>query len=395
MASTILVINTGSATVKFAIFKRRQGGGIELQQNGTVDGIGKRLEMRVRDSAERILAERADAAEADHAAALSMMLEWIDAETGSTDLLAAGHRVVHGGEIYRKPVLVDDEAIGRLRSLEPLAPLHQPHNVAGIEAVRRLKADLPQVACFDTAFHRSQPTKARTFALPRALTESGVVRYGFHGISYAYIADVLPDHLGDMADGRVVVAHLGHGASMCAMHRRQSVATTMGFTPLDGLVMGSRCGDLDPGVVLYLLQEGRMETEEIVDLLYRRSGLAGVSEISGDMRELLASSDPRAHEAVDLFVYRAIRTLGSMAAALGGLDALVFTGGIGENAAAVRERICEQSGWLGIELDREANEFGSSRISTPASSASAWVIPTDEALMIARATEALMRDQAE
>jgi acetate kinase len=268
-----------------------------------------------------------------------------------------------------------------------LAPLHQPHNLAAIAAVAKLHPELSQVACFDTAFHHTQPELAAAFALPRAITVEGVRRYGFHGISYEYIAGVLPDVLGPvLAEGRVVVAHLGSGASLCAMHRRQSVATTMSFTPLDGLVMGTRCGNLDPGVILYLIQQKGMTPQAVTDLLYHSSGLLGVSGISDDMRTLLASDDPLAANAVALFVYRFSGELGALAASLGGLDALVFTAGIGEHAAEIRRRACEQARWLGVELDDAANAKGAARISTPASKVSAWVIPTNEDLMIARHT---------
>ena len=277
-----------------------------------------------------------------------------------------------------------------LERLAPLAPLHQSHNLAAIKALTKLHPKLLQVACFDTAFHCTQPQVATAYALPRALTEAGIRRYGFHGLSYEYIASVLPEYAGQAAEGKVVVAHLGQGASMCAMEARRSVATTMGFTGLDGLPMGHRCGTLDPGVVLYLMVEKGMNVVTITDLLYNRSGLLGVSGLSDDMRTLLASNDPHAEEAIQLFVYWIGRELGSLAAALGGLDALVFTGGIGEHAAAVREQVCKHAAWLGITLEIHANAIGGPCITSAESRVTAWVIPTDEDLMIARHTARLI-----
>ena len=297
---------------------------------------------------------------------------------------------LHGGTKYSTPVVVDPGVIADLESLVSLAPLHQPHNLAAIKALASLHPNLPQVACFDTAFHQTQSKTATAFAIPRELTEAGIRRYGFHGLSYEYIASVLPDYAGPAAEGKVVVAHLGQGASMCALEARRSVATTMGFTALDGLPMGHRCGALDPGLVLYLMAEKGMDAAAVTDLLYNRSGLLGVSGISGDMRTLSASKDPHAAEAIQLFVYRIGRELGSLVAALGGLDVLVFTAGIGEHSAAVREQVCRDARWLGIELDSSANAAGGTRITTPDSRVSAWVIPTDEELIIARHTVKLI-----
>ena len=305
---------------------------------------------------------------------------------GGAGVLAAGHRVVHGGARFREPVVVDREVLAVLETFIPLAPLHQPHNLAAIRALLDAAPRLPQVACFDTAFHSTQPRLATLYALPRELEARGVRRYGFHGLSYEYIANVLPDYLGDHAAGRVVVAHLGNGSSLCAMRERRSVATSMGFTAVEGLVMGTRPGSLDPGILLYLMQEMGMDASAVSDLLYHRCGLLGVSGISHDMRELLASADPRAVEAVDLFVYRAVTQIGGLVAALEGLDSLVFTAGIGEHAAPVRERICKGLAWLGLELDVQANERNGPRISREGSPVSAWVIPTNEELMIARHT---------
>ena len=298
--------------------------------------------------------------------------------------------MVHGAEKFSQPVLLDAEIIETLHRYIPLAPLHQPHNLAGIAAMRQCLPEVPQVACFDTAFHRSQPEIAQLFALPRAITAQGVRRYGFHGLSYEYIAEALPMHLGqERANGRVVVAHLGNGASMCAMQGRRSIASTMGFTAVDGLMMGTRCGSLDPGVLLYLMENHGMDAKALTRLLYKESGLLGVSGLSQDMRHLLASDQPAARQAVRLFCYRIVRELGSLAAALGGLDALVFTAGIGEHAAPVRQAVCAEAAWLGIELDAAANRANAKCISTAASKVAVLVLPTNEEWMIARHTFAL------
>jgi acetate kinase len=306
-------------------------------------------------------------------------------------VVAAGHRIVHGADRYSAPVLLTEALLAELAGFVPLAPLHQPHNLAAVEALAALAPDLPQVGCFDTAFHRTQPALAQAFALPRALSAEGIKRYGFHGLSYEYIAGVLPQHLGPAAEGRVVVAHLGNGASMCGMIGRRSAATTMGFTALDGLMMGTRAGNLDPGVLLYLIQHKGMDVERLTRLLYKESGLLGVSDLSQDMRTLLASDRPAAREAIELFCYRATRELGSLAAALGGLDALVFTGGIGERAAPVRARICTAAAWLGLSLDEAANATNATVISAAESRVAVLVVPTDEERMIAQHTVALLR----
>jgi acetate kinase len=294
--------------------------------------------------------------------------------------------VVHGGQEFCQPVLIDDRVIAELETLIPLAPLHQPHHIAAIRAVAAAAPQVPQVACFDTAFHQSQPAVAQQFALPRELTAKGIRRYGFHGLSYEYIVSALPQIAPECAQGRLVVAHLGNGASLCAIDKGRSVATTMGFTPVDGLMMGTRTGTLDPGVVLYLLQHEGMSVAAVERLIYEKSGLLGVSALSSDMRTLLASDRAGAREAIDLFVYRISRELGSMAAALGGLDGLVFTGGIGEHAAEIRARVCRDAEWLGIRLDETANLAGGPRISTVGAPVSAWVVATNENLMVARHT---------
>jgi acetate kinase len=299
--------------------------------------------------------------------------------------------VVHGGMRHSKPARVTPELLAELQELVPLAPLHEPHNLAPIRTAIELNPGLPQVACFDTAFHRTAPEIEQAFALPYTFYEEGIRRYGFHGLSYEYIASVLPETAPEIADGRVIVAHLGNGCSACAMKDRQSVATTMSFTALDGLPMGTRCGALDPGVILHLLQQKAMTAETLVDLLYRRSGMLGLSGISSDFRELLASDETRARFAIDLFCYNAARHIGSLAAALGGLDGIVFTAGVGENAAAIRDKICRACAWLGLELDAVANKEHQTRISTRNSRVAAFVIRTDENLMIARHALALVR----
>jgi acetate kinase len=388
MSDAILIINAGSSSVKFSLFEgHRRPGPKELICNGEFDGIGHRVHFVAEDNSTKSLADRYLTDGATHEDAIATLLSWIESQFANHRLIAAGHRVVHGGSLYSIPARISSTVIDNLRHLVPLAPLHQPHNLAAITAVLKLHPELPQVACFDTAFHQTQPEIAAAFALPSSITNEGVRRYGFHGLSYEYIAGALPEILGPVAaEGRVVVAHLGSGASMCAMHRRQSLATTMGFTALDGLPMGSRCGNLDPGVILYLIQEKGMTPQAVTDLLYHSSGLLGMSGVSDDMRKLLASEDPLAANAVELFIYRIGRELGSLAASLGGLDALVFTAGIGEHAPEVRRRACQQGSWLGVEVDDVANASGAARISTPASKVSVWVIPTNEDLMIARHT---------
>ncbi len=387
MAEAILVLNAGSSSVKFAVYER-SGEALEPFLRGQVAGIGTAAELRLEGEAGVEGAEALPPG-AGHDAALQAALRAVYDRLGGLTLAAAGHRIVHGGRRFTAPVAVDDAVLASLRELEPLAPLHQPHNLAAIEAVRRVAPELPQVACFDTAFHRTQPRVAQGFALPRAYTERGVLRYGFHGLSYESIAGRLPAYDAHAAAGRTIVAHLGAGSSLCALDSGRSVATTMGLTALDGLPMGQRCGSLDPGAVLYLMQAEGLSVAELERLLYRESGLLGVSGISADMRVLLDSPDPRAEEAVALYCYRAQREIGGLVAALGGLDALVLTAGIGESAAEVRQRIAGGLDWLGLQLDPAANEAGGPRISTPGSAVSAWVIPTDEERIIAAHTAAL------
>jgi acetate kinase len=392
-AGVILVLNAGSSSIKFSLFGGEDR--LPLVYRGEVDGIGTHPRFTVRDAQGRPLEDTRPAESVDrrlgHHELLELLLDWLNRHAAGTALVAAGHRIVHGGVRFAAPVLITDSVLRDLDGLVPLAPLHQPHNLGAVRALARIKPELPQVACFDTAFHCAQPPVAQAFALPRELSDAGIKRYGFHGLSYEYIARVLPGVAGEAASGRVVVAHLGNGASMCALRGGQSVATTMSFTALDGLPMGTRPGALDPGVVLHLLTEGRMDANAVTDLLYHRSGLLGVSGISGDMRDLLASPAPGARAAIELFVYRVGRELGSLVAALGGLDALVFTAGIGEYAAPIRASVCDGAAWLGIQLDPEANARGGPRISRGDSRVAVWVMSTNEELMIAEHTRALVR----
>lgn len=385
MSAAVLIINSGSSSIKFALYALRdRGGDKSALYGGEIEGIGDAAKLSARDANEKSLVDTALSGPATHHAALSALLEWIAGHAGGTELAAAGHRVVHGGREFTGPVRLTPDTIAKLEALSPLVPLHQPHNLAAIKALSKLHPKLPQVACFDTSFHTSQPAVAAAFALPRALSEKGVRRYGFHGLSYEYIASILPEQLGAKADGKVVVAHLGHGASMCAMVKRRSIATTMGLGALDGLVMGRRCGALDPGVILYLLDHEGMNSKQISHLLHEESGLFGVSSISDDMRDLLASPDARAAEAVELFVYRIVRELGSLAAALGGLDALVFTGGIGEHSPEIRARVCQQAAWLGVRLDERANGAGGPNIGAKESAVGILALTTNEEYVIAR-----------
>jgi acetate kinase len=388
---TILIINAGSSSIKFALYQVAGGTRLDAGPHGQIEGIGTSPHVSIHDTSGAVLVDAACPSVADHDGAMGVIRAWMRQQTEGGELVAVGHRVVHGGQQFSQPVLVTPEILAALEQLVPLAPLHQPHNLAPMRAVARATPELPQVACFDTAFHRTQPAVAQAFALPRQLTDQGIRRYGFHGLSYEYIARALPRIAPEIATARVVVAHLGNGASMCALRNRCSVATTMSFTALDGLPMGTRPGTLDPGVLLYLLDQHHMDARAIEDLLYHRSGLLGVSDVSSDMRTLLASDAAQAREAIDLFVYRIGRELGSLAAALGGLDALVFTGGIGENAPEIRARVCGEAAWLGIQLDAASNRAGGPRISARGSTASAWVVPTDENLMIARHTYRLVK----
>lgn len=387
MTDAILVLNAGSSSIKFSLFADA-GGEPEFRLGGQIEGLYTAPAFSAKNAAgEGVGVHKWDqGTRLGHDGAIAHLIEFLGGYRGEYRLSAIGHRVVHGGLEFSQPVLVNAQVVAKLEKFVPLAPLHQPHNLAPIRVVAERLPQLPQVACFDTAFHRAQPEIAQAYALPAEITDRGVRRYGFHGLSYEYIASVLPEFDAKAAAGRAVFAHLGNGASMCALQACASVASTMGFTAVDGLMMGTRCGTIDPGVMLYLMDELKMDARAIEKLIYQQSGLLGVSGISSDMRALLASSDPRAARAVDLFVYRIGRELGSLAAALGGLDALVFTGGIGEHAAAIRERVCRDAAWLGVALDPAANAAGGPRISAASSKVTAWVIPTNEELMIARHT---------
>jgi acetate kinase len=381
----VLTVNAGSSSIKCALFNACDERTLRAIVRAEVDGIGHAPRLHVAGAQSATAAERVLGAAVTYEEIFAELLGWIDDAFPTTRIVAAGHRVVHGGERFSEPTLVNLAVRAALDLLVPLAPLHQPHNLAAIDALGRLHPDLPQIACFDTAFHVGQAWEATVFALPAELREQGIRRYGFHGLSYEFIASALPEYLGDGADGRVIVAHLGSGASMCAMRRRRSVATTMGFTALDGLPMGTRSGALDPGVSLYLLNQG-WSVERLSDMLWRHSGLLGLSGISDDARTLTASEDARAARALAYFSYRAARELASLTIDLGGLDALVFTAGIGEHAPTIRARICELASCLGISLNAQANANNAARISDASSRVTVLVIPTDEESVVARGT---------
>jgi acetate kinase len=395
MGNLIVVLNAGSSSLKFTIYADK-GGKPAALYDGQIEGIGTEPRFKVKDGAGKVVEDKKWPAGSslDHEGAIDALFSWGSRVLNSSDrIVAVGHRVVHGGLKYTKPTVINDHILNDLEKFVPLAPLHQPHNLAPIRVMAKRNPGMPQVACFDTSFHTTIPGVAQAFALPRKYTEQGVRRYGFHGLSYEYISTVLPGFDAEAAGGKTVVAHLGNGASMCAMQGLKSTACTLGFTAVEGLMMGTRCGTLDPGVMLYLMDECGMNTRDLENLIYKESGLLGVSGISSDMRTLLESTDARAAEAVELFVYRITRELGSLASALGGLDALVFTGGIGENAAPIRERVCRAAQWLGLEFDGKANAGGGPRISRDGSRVRAWVIPTDEELMIALHTRQAISGQ--
>jgi acetate kinase len=392
MADAVLTINAGSSSLKFSVYQIGDDDRPSLAAKGQVEGIGTSPRLIAEDAEGQMLVERSwPDRSADHSAFFRVVGSWLREQFSDTALVGVGHRVVHGGIDYAAPVRIDPAVLTKLEALCPLAPLHQPHNLAGIRAVAAVQPELPQVACFDTAFHRGHPELADWYALPRRFYDQGIRRYGFHGLSYEYIASVLPEVAPELADGRVVVAHLGSGASMCALHAGRSIDSTMGFTALDGLPMGTRPGALDPGVVLHLIRAYGMDADAIERLLYHDCGLKGVSGIGNDMRTLLASDDPRAAQAIDLFVWRIGRELGALTGVLGGLDGLVFTAGIGERSAEIRRRVCERAAWLGIELDPTANRSGGPRISALTSRVGVYALPTDEELMIARHTLAVLR----
>jgi acetate kinase len=386
----ILTLNAGSSSIKFALFEQEA----EFNEclRGEVDGLGTNAPHLLAKRGDTSIAdERLDAAKAtDHETALDVVLGLLRKSVGHTAIEAIGHRVVHGGLDFTQPIVVDAKSLDALDQLAPMAPLHQPHNLAGIRAAQRAFPDALQVACFDTAFHRSHPWVNDTYALPREFYDQGIRRYGFHGLSYEYVTGRLKQIAPREEQGGVVIMHLGNGASMCAIRDGQSVGSTMGFTALDGLPMGTRCGELDPGVVLYLLQEKGMSAEEITDLLYKRSGLKGLSGLSQDMRELEAAGTREAAQAIDYFVFRIRRELGAMAAILSGFEAIVFCGGIGEHAWRIRARVCRDFEWLGIELDDARNQAAETVVSTDRSRVRVFVIKTDEEMMIARHTVHLL-----
>jgi len=379
----IVVLNAGSSSIKFCTFLCH-GGRLERELRGQVSGIGTAPRLGAERGAGTVVDRKLADPNASHADALEILLDFLRAELRGETIVGVGHRVVHGGLEFMAPTSVDPDTLERLRRYVPLAPLHQPHNLAAIALMSARLPGVPQVACFDTAFHRTIPEVAQLFALPPRFAAAGVRRYGFHGLSYEYVASVLPSLDARAANGRTVAFHLGNGASMCALQGCRSVATTMGFTAVEGLPMGTRSGALDPGVLLFMFDELGMSVRDVERLLYKESGLLGMSGISSDMRDLLASDAPSARVALDVFVYRARRELGSLAAALGGLDALVFTAGVGENQPEIRRRICAQAAWLGVELDAAANAGNGPRISAVGSRVAAWVVPTDEETMIAR-----------
>lgn len=386
MKDAILVLNSGSSSIKFALYDCADPS-LQIIEHGQVSGLGTTARLQAFDRDNVTVVDLQLQKGCNHAEAMMTMVDWGLTRETSRSVTAVGHRVVHGGALYDAPVQVSNEVLNQLDTLNSLAPLHQRHNLEGIRVLTKLLPDLPQIACFDTAFHRTLPKLARQFGLPSDLYERGIRRFGFHGLSYEYMAETLPEVIGEKAAaGRVVVAHLGNGVSMCGMLEGRSVATTMGLTALDGLPMGTRCGALDPGIVLHMLNELNMSSAQIAELLYEQSGLLGMSGISSDMRELEQSDATSAREAIDFFVYRINRELGAMTATLGGLDALVFTAGIGEHSGAIRRRICDLAAWSGIRLNAAANENHALCISAADSTVPVWVVPTREEWMIARHT---------
>jgi acetate kinase len=396
MADTILVVNAGSSSIKFSVYSIGGASDLSLTLKGQVDGIGTRPRLRASDTGGRPLVNQTfPAAEIpDVAVAMGRVGAWLRDHLAGAVPVAIGHRVAHGGPTYRAPVAVDNDILVALERLVPLAPMHQPYNLRPIRTIQERFPHTVQVACFDTGFHRGHPDVADRFAIPESLYREGVLRYGFHGLSYEYIAQALPSVAPEIAQGSVVVAHLGSGASMCAIKCGRSVDSTMAFTGLDGLPMGTRCGQIDPGVLLYLVSEKSSGAKELERFLYHEAGLRGLSGISNDVRDLLASEDPRARFALDYFVYRVTRELGALAAAMQGIDAVVLTAGISENSPEMRARICKGAEWLGLKLDEAANRARGPRISMPDSKVSAWVIPTDEEKMIAQHTLKVWRDLA-
>lgn len=391
MDDYVLVLNAGSSSLKFCVYHKHETEQWHLESRGQIEGIGTSPKLSVKNSqGEKIAEEKLPASIKEGRNAIDHLGNWLRTNYGDARLLGVGHRVVHGGAKYAKPIIVTKEVLDDLRGLIPLAPLHQPYNLAAIEALYERRADVPQVACFDTSFHRGHSAVAELVPLPANLRKEGLQRYGFHGLSYEYIASILPQVAPEIANGRVIVAHLGSGASLCALKDGKSIDTTMSFTAVDGICMGTRPGAIDPGVVLYLFQQLKMSVKEVEDILYKKSGLLGISGISNDMRDLLGKNEPEARLAVDYFIYRVAKEIGALTSVLGGIDGLVFTAGIGENSAEIRQRIGESCSWLGVELDAKTNASKDSRISTSTSKVSTWVIPTNEELMIARHTGVLL-----
>ncbi|HZF30683.1 MAG TPA: acetate/propionate family kinase [Gammaproteobacteria bacterium] len=390
MNEYLLVLNAGSSSLKFRVYERSPAAQWRAAVHGQIEGIGTKARFSADDGAGKALDKKDLQQVRDAHGALDTLAEWLRTRYVRAKVLGVGHRVVHGGPRYAEPIVVTGRVLEELRALTPLAPLHQPHNLAPIETLLERMPGVPQVACFDTAFHRGHSAVAELVPLPKEIRDAGVQRYGFHGLSYEYIARALPQAAPAIARGRVIVAHLGSGVSLCAMKDGKSVDCTLGFTALDGLCMGTRPGSVDPGVILHLFQTFELTPKAVETMLYKQSGLLGISGVSNDMRDLLASKEPDARLAVDYFVYRAAKEIGAFAAVLGGVDALVFTAGIGERSAEIRKRICEASAWLGVELDAAANERHGPRISTETARVSAWVVPTNEELMIALHTGRLL-----
>jgi acetate kinase len=393
MGQSIIVINAGSSSLKFCIYSIADQE-LDLLARGQIDGLGTSPHFRVKNQAGELLADSALIGEgkaSGHPEAFAHLAQWVREHFGRAfEPIGVGHRIVHGGARFTAPTRISHQVLREIETLVPLAPLHLPPNLAAVKAVMTLNPDLPQVACFDTAFHEGRAKVTQRFGLPNELFEQGVRRWGFHGLSYEYIASQIPTVAPALAGGRFIVAHLGSGASLCAMRHGRSVDTTMSFSTLDGLPMGTRCGNLDPGVLLYLLQRG-MTAEQLQELLYKKSGLLGISGVSNDLRDLLKSDNPLAAEAIGYFVYRIIREIGSLTAALGGLDGLIFTAGIGENSALIRERVCQGLAWLNVAVDGGANQRGLGCISPAGQTPAVWVIPTDEERVIASHTCAILR----
>lgn len=394
MSKAILTVNAGSSSIKFALFPLVHPIAQKAVLSGQIDGIGTdTTKLVAKDPGGVKVVNRdlhgVDGKPANHDSCFNDLFGWFTEAYKDFEIVAVGHRVVHGGELYSSPTVVKEDVLKHLQDFIPFAPLHEPHNIAGINAIAKLQPDVPQVACFDTAFHRTQPEVAQLFALPRSVTAKGIKRYGFHGLSYEYIAQALPQY-SHRAKGRVIVCHLGNGASIAGMVNRKGVSTTMGFSTIDGLIMGTRCGAMDPGVLIHLLKMEKMTPDALEKMLYKESGLLGVSGISQDMRTLLASDTPEARQAVDLFCYRIVREIGSTVTATGGIDALVFTGGIGENSREVRRNVCEQLQWMGLRIDQDANAANEIVISTGTSLVDVLVIPTNEEWMIANHTATLL-----